>query len=125
MDALHAASASAPTGIRELFATLDRVGVQTLNGDEATSIGFRLGTAGDWLVNVGDGRIRVQEDFGEADCIIETSEETLLAILRGDQNARTAMLSGKVRVLGDFALASRLSRMAAGQLQEDERQMAA
>jgi putative sterol carrier protein len=124
IDALATASASAPTGVRDLFETLDRVGVQTLNGDDPASIGFRLGSSGDWLVNVGDGRIRVQENFIDADCIIETTEQTLLAILRGDQNARTAMLAGKVKVLGDFALASRLSRMAAGRFEEEARMAA-
>ncbi|MGE0057146.1 MAG: glycogen debranching N-terminal domain-containing protein [Dehalococcoidia bacterium] len=115
IGALTTASASAPTAVRDLFTRMDEVGLQTLSNDVPVSMGFRLGSGGDWLVNVRDGHIRVQEGFSEADCTIETSEETLLAILRGDQNARTAMLSGKVRVLGDFALAARLSRMAASQ----------
>jgi glycogen debranching enzyme len=119
IDALSAASASAPAAVRDLFATLDRVGVPTLNGAGRASIGFRLGGAGDWLVDTSEGHIRVQESFSEADCIIETNEETLLAILRGDQNARTAMLAGKVKVLGDFALAAQLSRLASGRLEDE------
>jgi putative sterol carrier protein len=41
------------------------------------------------------------------------SEPTLLAILRGEQNARTALLSGKVKVTGDFEIASKLGRIVA------------
>jgi putative sterol carrier protein len=112
VDALAAASLKAPSGVRELFAALDQAGVETLYGDERASIGFRLGPAGDWLVEVGDGTARVEEGFDTADCIIETSEETLLAILRGEQNPRTARMAGKVRVSGNFEIASQLSRMA-------------
>ena len=114
VDALAAASSSAPTAVRDLFSVLDQTGIQTLNSDGESSVGFRLGPAGDWLVALSGGHVRVREGFDTADCIIETSEETLLAILRGDQNARTAALAGKVRVQGDFSIATRLSRMARG-----------
>jgi putative sterol carrier protein len=109
----------APTAVRDLFAALDQSGITTLNAGEASTVGFRLGPAGDWLVALDNGKVRVRESFDTADCIIETTEETLLAILRGDQNARTAALAGKVRVLGDFSIASRLSRMASAHAGEE------
>jgi glycogen debranching enzyme/putative sterol carrier protein len=115
ITALEAAGATAPTAVRELFAKLDQSGAPALQGSAVhATVGFRLGDAGSWLVGVDNGKVRVQEGFDTADCILEMSDETLLAILRGDQNARTAQLSGKVKVEGDFTIASRLGRMTAG-----------
>ena len=69
-----------------------------------------ISEAGDWLIAVEDGRIRVREGFDTADCVLEMNEPTLLSILRGEQNARTALLSGKVKVSGDFEIASKFGR---------------
>jgi putative sterol carrier protein len=55
----------------------------------------------------------VREGFDTAECVVETNDPTLLAILRGEQNVRTATLSGKVRVSGDFEVASRLGQILA------------
>jgi putative sterol carrier protein len=45
----------------------------------------------------------------DADCVIETSEDTLRDMLSGRQKAQTAMLSGKVKVRGDVAIAAKIS----------------
>ncbi|HEY7466792.1 MAG TPA: SCP2 sterol-binding domain-containing protein [Dehalococcoidia bacterium] len=101
--------------MRELFATLDRANLPAAKAGSAVhaSVGFRVEDEGDWLVAVDEGRIRVREGFETADCVLEMSEPTLLAILRGEQNARTALLSGKVKVTGDFEIASKLGRIVA------------
>jgi glycogen debranching enzyme/putative sterol carrier protein len=116
--ALQMAAADAPSAVRELFTTLDQAGLPAMARGQRASVGFRLVESGNWLIDVDDGKVRVREGFDTADCILEMSDETLLAILRGDQNARTAHLSGKVKVTGDFAIASRLGRMAAGTSEE-------
>jgi putative sterol carrier protein len=121
MGALGSAAATAPGAIRELFEAIDRKGMPAMKGSGRASIGFRLGPAGDWLVEVENGRLRVQQSFETADCVIETDEETLLGILRGQQNARTATLAGRVKVTGDFDLASRFGRMTAGAAQVETR----
>ncbi|MPZ50708.1 MAG: amylo-alpha-1,6-glucosidase [Dehalococcoidia bacterium] len=89
MAALEAAAAEAPGAIRELFAALDESAIPAMGDDVATTVGFRLGDGGDWLIGVNHGKVQVQETFDVADCVMEMSEETLMAILRGDQNART------------------------------------
>jgi putative sterol carrier protein len=115
VGALEAAAKEAPPAVRELFATLDRANLPAAKAGSAVhaSVGFRVEDEGDWLVAVDEGRIRVREGFETADCVLEMSEPTLLAILRGEQNARTALLSGKVRVSGDFEIASKLGRIVA------------
>ena len=113
MQPSKTASSAAPRGIRELFETLDRANLPAARpGSGATgSIGFHLGDAGDWLLAVQNGRVHVQEGFADADCVLETTEPTLLSILHGEQNTRTAVLSGKVAVTGDIELATRLGKV--------------
>jgi glycogen debranching enzyme/putative sterol carrier protein len=115
VGALESVAKEAPPAVRELFATLDRANLPAAKAGSAVhaSVGFRVEDEGDWLVAVDEGRIRVREGFDTADCVLEMSEPTLLAILRGEQNARTALLSGKVKVTGDFEIASKLSRIVA------------
>jgi glycogen debranching enzyme/putative sterol carrier protein len=109
--ALQESATAAPHSVRELFETLDRGPVSTIQMGSQASIGFRLGDAGDWLLRAGDGRVEVREGFDTADCVFEMTEATLLAILRGEQNTRTARLAGLIKVSGDFALASRLAQL--------------
>jgi putative sterol carrier protein len=110
IGALESAAVDSPGAIKELFAELDNRGVASIGNAGTRSIGFRVQEVGDWLVNVRDGRVRVQESFDAADCVLELNEETLLGILRGSQNAMTAMMSGKLKVSGDYTLVSQLSR---------------
>jgi glycogen debranching enzyme/putative sterol carrier protein len=122
--AMEALAKEAPSAVRELFTKLDQAGPAAVKPGSGVkgSIGFRLGDAGDWLIALDDGKVRVREGFDGADCVLEMTEDTLLSILRGDQNARTAHLSGKVRVSGDFTIASRLSRMVAGSTQSSDKE---
>jgi glycogen debranching enzyme/putative sterol carrier protein len=115
VEALEAVAKEAPVALRELFATLDTADMPAARPGSTVhkSVGFRLSDSGDWLVSLDEGRIRVREGFDTADCVVETTEPTLLAILRGEQNVRTATLSGKVRVSGDFEVASRLGQILA------------
>jgi putative sterol carrier protein len=105
---MESAAIDSPGAIRELFATLDSRGVASIGGVGARSIGFRVAEAGNWLVNIRDGRVRVQEGFDTADCVLEMNEETLLGILNGSQNPRTAMMSGRLKVSGDYTIATQL-----------------
>jgi glycogen debranching enzyme len=115
VEALETAAQQAPTALRELFMTLDRADMPAARAGSAvhTSLGFRLHDAGDWLVELENGRIRVREGFDTAECVLELSDETLMDILKGNQNTRTAVLAGKVKVTGNLDIASRLGRMIA------------
>jgi putative sterol carrier protein len=101
--------------VRELFTTLDRANVPAAKAGSAVhaSMGFRLVESGDWLVELDNGKVRVREGFDTADCVLEMHDDTLLDILRGTQNARTALLAGKLKVTGDFDMAQRLGRLVA------------
>jgi glycogen debranching enzyme/putative sterol carrier protein len=115
VGALETVARDAPAAIRELFVTLDRAEMPAARKGSGvqTSVGFRLPDAGDWLVSVDDGKISVRQGFDTADCVLEMSGQTLMALLKGDQNVRTAALSGKITVSGDFAVASRLGQILA------------
>jgi putative sterol carrier protein len=109
--ALQTSASDSPTSVRQLFESLDRGSISTIEVGHQATIGFRLGDAGDWLVRAGDGRVEVHEGFDTADCVLELSEATLLGILSGEQNTRTAHMAGLIKVSGDFTLASRLAQL--------------
>jgi putative sterol carrier protein len=71
------------------------------------TLGIDLGEA----VVVDGGKLRVEEGGAEADCTIQTSEETFMRILRGEQHPNTAVLSGKVAINGNVAFGQQLLRL--------------
>ena len=111
VGALGAAAAAAPAAVRELFTLLGERIVPGLSKTVHKSIRFDLTDGGSWRIAADNGRLAVEESTEEADCILEMTEDTLLRLLTGEQNARTAALSGKVKVRGDLDLASRFGRL--------------
>ena len=91
-------------GVHEFFAQLpERVGADRA-AELHASYRFDLEGAGSFHVSVEDGRVVVREEEGPADCIVRTSEDVFLEIVRGQRNPLTAYLTGKVKVEGDVAL---------------------
>ena len=72
---------------------------------------FDIEGAGKWLVKVEDGRVTVTEGDGEADTTLTTSEESFLAIARGEQNPTTAYMTGKLKIKGDMGAAMKLQKL--------------
>ena len=72
---------------------------------------FDIEGAGQWLVAVNDGAVSVTEGSGEADTTISTSEETMLAVIRGEQNPTTAYMTGKLKIKGDMGAAMKLQKL--------------
>jgi putative sterol carrier protein len=72
---------------------------------------FEIEGAGEWLVSVEDGSVSVSEGGGEADTTITTTEETMLAVIRGDQNPTTAYMTGKLKIKGDMGAAMKLQKL--------------
>ncbi|TXB61747.1 SCP2 sterol-binding domain-containing protein [Phaeodactylibacter luteus] len=60
----------------------------------------------------GDEAVVTNEDK-EADCTIITSLETLDGIRKGDINAMSAVMTGKVKIKGDMGLAMKLPSLIA------------
>ena len=72
---------------------------------------FDIEGAGAWTVKVTDGSVSVSEGAEDADCTISGSEETFMRIVRGEQNATTAYMSGKIKVKGDMGAAMKLQKL--------------
>jgi putative sterol carrier protein len=72
---------------------------------------FEIDGAGQWLVNVSDGSVDVTEGGGEADTTISTSEESFLAISRGELNPTSAYMTGKLKIKGDMGAAMKLQKL--------------
>jgi alkyl sulfatase BDS1-like metallo-beta-lactamase superfamily hydrolase len=96
---------------RQLFATLDRrVDTAQLAGMHS-SCRFDVAGAGSWRIVVVDGSLHVNESRDPADAVIKVPEDVLLQLVRGEQNMTTALLSGRVEFLGDFAAGEQLARV--------------
>ena len=94
--------------VQEVFDELQaNADPERLRGQNA-SYRFDVEGAGSWRVDVNDGNLTVMESDMDADCVIETSEETFMKIARREQNPAIAYMTGKVKVTGDTGLALRL-----------------
>ena len=72
---------------------------------------FDIEGAGKWKVDVKDGSVSVIEGAEDADVTITTSEETFEKITRGEQNATSAYMTGKLKVKGDMGAAMKLQKL--------------
>jgi putative sterol carrier protein len=95
---------------REFF---EQLAARTAGGSERTrgltaTYRFDIDGVGSWRVAVDDGAVSVSETDAAADCFIGVSEDTLLGIVSGRQSPTGALLTGKIRLEGNAALAMRL-----------------
>lgn len=62
-------------------------------------------------VVIDDGQCSVHEGFApnKADVSIAMKDDHLVAVLRGEMNAMTALMTGKLKIEGDMLLAQRLN----------------
>ena len=72
---------------------------------------FDIEGAGQWLVSVQDGAVSVTEGGGEADTTLSTTEDSFMAIVRGEQNPTTAYMTGKLKIKGDMGAAMKLQKL--------------
>jgi putative sterol carrier protein len=72
---------------------------------------FDIEGAGKWTVQVENGKVSVQEGEGDADTTISASEETFMRIVKGEQNATSAFMMGKLKVSGDLGNAMKLQQL--------------
>ena len=72
---------------------------------------FEIDDGEKWTMRVDDGTVSVGEagrDDEPASCTIGGSDADVAAVLRGEQNMVTALLQGRISVLGDLAVGQRL-----------------
>jgi len=65
-----------------------------------------------WTIRVADGNVALgaaRPDDEEPTCIITASDADMAVVLRGEQNMLTALLQGRIGIVGDLALAQRLA----------------
>ena len=87
---------------------LERAKAESVNG----TIRFDVEGCEPWHVSLVAGRVTIARKRARADTVIETSDASLLLrMLRGQQNPRTAMLQGLMRVVGNRALPYELMRL--------------
>jgi putative sterol carrier protein len=97
--------------VQEFFDTLgDRADSEKTAGMNNSYL-FDIEGAGQWVVAVRDGAVSVSEGGGEADTTITTSEETMMAVVRGEQNPTTAYMTGKLKIKGDMGAAMKLQKL--------------
>jgi putative sterol carrier protein len=72
---------------------------------------FDIDGAGQWKVDVDDGKVTVTEGAGDADTTISASEETFQKIANGEQNATAAYMTGKLKIKGDMGAAMKLQKL--------------
>jgi putative sterol carrier protein len=72
---------------------------------------FDIEGAGQWKVDVDDGKVAVTEGGGDADTTISATEETFQKIANGEQNATAAYMSGKLKIKGDMGAAMKLQKL--------------
>lgn len=97
--------------VREFFDRLAAGVDESKTAGMNNSYLFDIEGAGQWKVDVQDGQVSVTEGAGEADTTIETSEETMLAVVRGEQNPTTAYMTGKLKIKGDMGAAMKLQKL--------------
>ena len=97
--------------VREFFETLPSRVDESKAAGITNSYLFDVAGAGQWLVDVQDGKVNVTEGGGDADTTISTSEDNFMGIVRGEQNPMTAYMSGKLKVRGDIQAAMKLQKL--------------
>ncbi len=72
---------------------------------------FDIEGAGTWTVKVADGGVTVDGGDAGGDCTIAASAETFEKVVKGEQNATAAYMSGKLKIKGDMGAAMRLQKL--------------
>ncbi|MGZ4612028.1 MAG: SCP2 sterol-binding domain-containing protein [Kineosporiaceae bacterium] len=72
------------------------------------TIGFDLGDAGSYRLVAHNGRLFLDSHAADAQTVLSTDADTLLALLHGKLNPGTTIISGRARLEGDPELAGRL-----------------
>jgi putative sterol carrier protein len=97
--------------VQEFFRNLETRADPAKTAGMTNSYVFDIDGAGQWKVDVDDGKIAVTEGGGDADAVISASEETFEKIVAGDQNPTSAYMTGKLKVKGDMGAAMKLQKL--------------
>ncbi|MCW2975711.1 MAG: sterol transfer family protein [Actinomycetia bacterium] len=97
--------------VQEFFANLESQADASKTAGMNNSYVFDIEGAGQWKVDVDDGKVAVTEGGGDADVVISTSQETFEKIVAGDVNPTSAYMTGKLKIKGDMGAAMKLQKL--------------
>jgi len=97
--------------VQEFFAQLPERADPAKTAGMSNTYVFDVEGAGQWTVAGDDGKVTVNEGASEADCTISATEETLVKIAKGEANATTAYMTGKLKISGDMGAALKLQKL--------------
>ena len=97
--------------VQDFFANLESQADATKTAGMSNSYVFDIDGAGQWKVDVDDGKVTVTEGGGDADAVISASEETFMKIVAGEQNPTSAYMTGKLKIKGDMGAAMKLQKL--------------
>ena len=97
--------------VQDFFQNLETRADPAKTAGMTNSYVFEIDGAGQWKVDVDDGKITVAEGGGDADAVISASEETFQKIVAGEQNPTTAYMTGKLKIKGDLGAAMKLQKL--------------
>lgn len=101
----------AADSVREFFAGLEARVDPSKTAGMSNSYVFDIDGAGQWTVRVTDGDVSVAEGAEDADVTITGDAETFDRIAKGEQNATTAYMTGKIKIKGDMGAAMKLQKL--------------
>jgi putative sterol carrier protein len=97
--------------VQEFFKNLETRADSAKTAGMTNSFVFDIEGAGEWKVDVDDGKVTVSEGGGDADATISASEETFKKIVAGEQNPTSAYMTGKLKIKGDMGAAMKLQKL--------------
>ncbi len=97
--------------VQEFFANLEQQADPSKTAGMSNSYVFDIDGAGQWKVDVDDGKVTVTDGGGDADVVISTSQETFEKIVAGDVNPTSAYMTGKLKIKGDMGAAMKLQKL--------------
>jgi putative sterol carrier protein len=101
-----------PDSVQQFFQTLESRADASKIAGMTNSYVFDIDGAGQWKVDVDDGKVTVSEGGGDdADAVISSSSETFQKIIAGDQNPTSAYMTGKLKIKGDMGAAMKLQKL--------------
>jgi putative sterol carrier protein len=97
--------------VQEFFQNLETRADASKTAGMTNSYLFDIEGAGQWKVDVDDGKVTVTEGAGDADTTIQATEETFRKIVAGEQNPTSAYMTGKLKIKGDMGAAMKLLKL--------------
>jgi len=101
----------AADGVRTFFDGLEARVDPVKTAGMTNSYVFDIDGAGQWTVRVTDGAVSVTEGAEDADATIAADAETFERIAKGELNATTAYMTGKLKIKGDMGAALKLQKL--------------